>query len=700
MQHKIRRPHEQRPPTRDEDQPKPGLQLKRSLAGMDVADQEAALQPVQLKGEPTGDVHAAAARGVAGVGGALPHHGRIQAAFGAHDVSHVQAHVGGEAAKASAEMGAQAYATGDHVAFGAAPDLHTAAHEAAHIVQQRGGVSLSGGVGQAGDAHERHADQVADAVVAGRSAEGMLDRYNGVGGGSGAVQRLGGVKYMQWKSSVAVPKVSEFKQKYPQLKLDADGVLEEMARVNQGETSGGELTEVLEQKLQALLSPKNDAPQKRSEAPMGLPKDGPVFDQPKQQPPKEQSKQQPGQQPPKEQSNQPPKEQSNQSPKEKPRQQPPKEQPRQQPKGQLDRPPKEQSNEQPKEQPRQDVGPSSSDGGKLSMIKFLRWKSSVGAQKVELVKKANSKLAGEAQKTLDGMHEELKEGVGEAELGLLLDKKLKELTLKSQVPRLGGVDNPAKLPQSQQQGDNVTEKFDTMDKEGGLLMRAVADHKELDVFLESIPSESATQDDLKQRQFFLEKYSYIRTDASMRCFGGRNMGFLLDPSQMTESILTREDKSMLMSPGDVMSGNQKAFTTKDRNIPKVDVQNGFHGIVTQQNQLKQNGESLGNWNEVQTLTAKPNAYMGLFYAWPTVTEYDKVFTSGRKQELAKKWFEKTGQKSLNIYLYQHRGNPSKEDNDGKELEQAKAALGKANASQMTLIETVVYDGGGKEEDKK
>jgi hypothetical protein len=88
-------------------------------------------------------------------------------------------------------MGAEAYATGDHVAFAGAPSLHTAAHEAAHVVQQRGGVQLKGGVGETGDAYEQHADQVADAVVAGRSAEDLLDAVGGrgTGGGPGRVQR-------------------------------------------------------------------------------------------------------------------------------------------------------------------------------------------------------------------------------------------------------------------------------------------------------------------------------------------------------------------------------------------------------------------------------------------------------------------------------------------------------------------------------
>ena len=76
------------------------------------------------------------------------------------------AHVGGAATAANDAMGAEAYATGNHVAFRAAPDLHTAAHEAAHVVQQRAGVALKGGVGEAGDPYEQHADAVADAATA------------------------------------------------------------------------------------------------------------------------------------------------------------------------------------------------------------------------------------------------------------------------------------------------------------------------------------------------------------------------------------------------------------------------------------------------------------------------------------------------------------------------------------------------------
>jgi hypothetical protein len=138
--------------------------------------------------EDAGAVHSAAARGTSGGGGRLPHQDAIQRAFGSHDVGGVSAHVGGKATEACDAMGAQAYASGNSVAFAKNPDLHTAAHEAAHIVQQRAGVSLKGGVGQAGDPYERHADAVADAVVQGKSAEGLLSQMAG-GGGAQGVQR-------------------------------------------------------------------------------------------------------------------------------------------------------------------------------------------------------------------------------------------------------------------------------------------------------------------------------------------------------------------------------------------------------------------------------------------------------------------------------------------------------------------------------
>ncbi len=147
--------------------------------------------PVQRHGDGDGrgDVHAAAARGLEAPAERLPFLDQIQRSFGDQDVSGVQAHVGGAAAEASASMGASAYATGGHVAFAGRPDLHTAAHEAAHVVQQARGVNLYGGVGEAGDSYERNADAVADRVVAGQSASDLLAGNSAGAAVAGAVQR-------------------------------------------------------------------------------------------------------------------------------------------------------------------------------------------------------------------------------------------------------------------------------------------------------------------------------------------------------------------------------------------------------------------------------------------------------------------------------------------------------------------------------
>lgn len=137
--------------------------------------------PIQADGgEPqTSGIAEIAKAGFSGAGSQIPYLSQIQRSFGRHNVSDVIAHSDGAAQKSALKMGASAYAQGKHVAFGIAPDLHTAAHEAAHTVQQQAGVQLAGGVGRTGDPHEQHADAVADRVVQGLSSESLLDLYTG-----------------------------------------------------------------------------------------------------------------------------------------------------------------------------------------------------------------------------------------------------------------------------------------------------------------------------------------------------------------------------------------------------------------------------------------------------------------------------------------------------------------------------------------
>ncbi len=90
----------------------------------------------------------------------------------------VRAHLDPSARESAEALEARAYTTGNDVAFARSPDLFTAAHEAAHVVQQVAGVHLASESGcdhDQDDACERHADAVAEKVVQGQSAEQLLD---------------------------------------------------------------------------------------------------------------------------------------------------------------------------------------------------------------------------------------------------------------------------------------------------------------------------------------------------------------------------------------------------------------------------------------------------------------------------------------------------------------------------------------------
>ncbi|HUQ06954.1 MAG TPA: DUF4157 domain-containing protein [Kofleriaceae bacterium] len=177
-----------------------------------------------IQRDPTGDggdggdggddaaesVHATAAAGVSGSGSPLPHLDLIQSSFGRHDIGHVQAHTGSAATQASAAIGARAYTTGSDIAFATpTPDLHLIAHEAAHVVQQQGGVQLKSGMGEVGDRYEQHADAVADLVVQGKSAESLLDTMSGSGGASSAIQRKEDPAHLDQKKIEANAKVAD-----------------------------------------------------------------------------------------------------------------------------------------------------------------------------------------------------------------------------------------------------------------------------------------------------------------------------------------------------------------------------------------------------------------------------------------------------------------------------------------------------------
>lgn len=217
---RARRHHVARPPRRSRSSsagPGPlagaGVPPGRVQAGPALSGATVQLRGAVVAGLDRGALHGIARAGVATGGGPYPHLERIQRSFGRHDVRTIRAHIGGAAADAARRIGALAYATGPHVAFCACPDLRMAAHEAAHVVQQRLGVSLSDGVGHPGDTFERQADAVADAVVAGRSAETLLDTAGGgtaTGIGS-SVQMWGGAEHYLFGNRGAAIAVREWR---------------------------------------------------------------------------------------------------------------------------------------------------------------------------------------------------------------------------------------------------------------------------------------------------------------------------------------------------------------------------------------------------------------------------------------------------------------------------------------------------------
>lgn len=174
--------------------------------------------------DPLDAVQRMAEEGVRGPGSSLPYAGRLQAAFGAHDLGGVRAHIGAGASASCEGMEAEAYATGPDLAFDGTPSLFVAAHEATHVVQQQQGVQLKGGVGEAGDAYERQANEVAARVVRGESAEPILDQIAPGGGAATGAGAEASVQAFSLNPFKAIKKAwNKHKQKKNQKKMDQRG---------------------------------------------------------------------------------------------------------------------------------------------------------------------------------------------------------------------------------------------------------------------------------------------------------------------------------------------------------------------------------------------------------------------------------------------------------------------------------------------
>jgi uncharacterized protein DUF4157 len=111
----------------------------------------------------------------------------VESRFG-HDFSRVRVHTNSSAGDAAAGIHARAFTVNHDIVFGVgeyAPHtgsgLRLLAHELTHVVQQRAGVHLRDGLGQASDVYEQHADAVAALVVQGKPAASLLRPAVGTG---------------------------------------------------------------------------------------------------------------------------------------------------------------------------------------------------------------------------------------------------------------------------------------------------------------------------------------------------------------------------------------------------------------------------------------------------------------------------------------------------------------------------------------
>jgi Domain of unknown function (DUF4157) len=185
---------------RDSDRQAQGLEAREhshlSATTQDHARLGSSVQRKALTSSDYGvpqNIQAIAYSGVEAANSALPHFETIQRSFGHHDIGDIRAEIGGTAQDAATSLGATAYTTGNRVGFSSFPDLHVAAHEAVHVIQQRDGVSLESGIDQPNDAFERQAERVANTVVRGESAASHLDNIteNTTAGTTQVVQRFG-----------------------------------------------------------------------------------------------------------------------------------------------------------------------------------------------------------------------------------------------------------------------------------------------------------------------------------------------------------------------------------------------------------------------------------------------------------------------------------------------------------------------------
>lgn len=216
-----------------------------------------------LSGLQPAEVQAHAARGRRGGGQVLPYLDVLERAFAPHQLGTVRAHFGGEAQAASEAIGARAYTRGEDVVFAeSSPSLWLVAHEVAHVVQQRAGVALTGGVGQAGDGYEQQADAVAEAVVRGEPAAELLGQATPQAHALGAEAEVQCAPGTKKAKKPAAPKPPAVKAAVPLIGCDAYVACDAV-----GFTETGEPLQIAGQQWGVVVDQLVDVKTKKGEGP-------------------------------------------------------------------------------------------------------------------------------------------------------------------------------------------------------------------------------------------------------------------------------------------------------------------------------------------------------------------------------------------------------------------------------------------------
>ncbi len=144
------------------------------VSGLDLSEAFASVDGGDGGTQSAADV---AEQGFAGAAQELPYRQQLEQQFGV-PLDGVQAYVDGPAAAANAQLGAQAYAAGNQVAFASPnPDMALVAHELTHVFQHTGTGTSVGSQGGGGieTAGEPEAERVEAAVRAGKPVQSALD---------------------------------------------------------------------------------------------------------------------------------------------------------------------------------------------------------------------------------------------------------------------------------------------------------------------------------------------------------------------------------------------------------------------------------------------------------------------------------------------------------------------------------------------